>query len=361
MRYFKQYFYKVGRKIEYKNVFSYIDAFFSEHNLRYDSMGYDLISLDDNCYKMVKKYPQLGPVEQVKKEYSDHYILSNMRVPGRCCDESTIRLIGSKIPRPYNFFDTHFYYRNVTFFSVEPGGENVKVDSHSNCVHVFGSYIELYRDFEGPQSTSVIMMIEVFDQQTSLQADAYAQRLSIALGKVKYLSSSSICMDAAEESMYAGLQQEAAPIVNAATVDLTEKAEQLTLYLQENFPVYDEVKFSIAKPLKKIGKQYGFDEYSYVAGGFYQITKRVSGGHYVVLEMDMGPMFRGVGAGISLCGAGFSYRFPCAYYSPCSQEEMDCMMTRIFETIAYFEEKYMPQVLKLYPDTPDWCPVCLDN
>jgi hypothetical protein len=224
----------------------------------------------------------------------------------------------------------------------------------------FGSYIKVFRDSEGPQSTSVSMMIEVFDQQSAMQADAYAQHLSVALGKVKYLCASSICMDAAEETMYAALEQEVTQAIHTAVEDLLEKGEKLTRYLQENFPACDEVKFSIAKPLKKMGKQYGFGDYSYVAGGFYQITKRVSGGHYIVLEMDMGPMFRGVGAGISLCGAGFSYRFPCAYYSPCSQEEMDCMIARVFEMIAFFEKQYMPQILKPYPDTPDWCPVCLD-
>lgn len=361
MRYFKQYLFKVGRKIEFKDLFGIVDTFISEQGLRYDSMGYDLISLDGHGDKLLRKIPQLGPGEIIKDRYNDMLRISNMVTPRHFCDEASIRLIGSKIPRPYNFFDTHFYYRNITFFGKQPSNEQIRLSENQVYLDVIGSYIELYRDFEGPQTTAVRMKIEVLDHQTCMRADEYAQTLSEALGKVKFYAYASYGMDASEEALYAQLQKEAAGIVDSARMDLSEKSVELTQQMQRKFPVCDERKFSIAKPMKRIGNVHGYSSYAYVPMGVYRMSKRVKGGNHIILEIDMGPMFRQVGAGFYLSGAGFSYMFPCAFYGPSSQEDMDFMITRIFETIAYFEERYMPEIVKLYPETPEWFPVCLED
>ncbi len=358
MRFFKQYRFQVGRKIEFKDLFGVVDAYLAQQHLSYDSLGYYLVTLGDGCNKLVQKLPQLGPLEILKGQYHDDSRLTNMLKPNHQCDEATIRLAGSKIPRPYNFSYTRFFYRNINFFGTAPGEEQVEVMSCANILDVSGSFIALYRDFEGPQTTTVYLKIEVTDQKTSEGADGYAASLASHLGGVKYLCSSAVFMDPSERAIHEDRKEKAAPIVKAAFKDLLARREETVEEILRLFPDFTHSHFSISKPLNRVGKAHGYGNYRNVSGTVYLLSKRVDKGYFLRMDVMREPQ-QGVHGVLYLVGPGISYEFPMLYGAPENQQEADCFAEQLFKAADYFEEMYMHEILAPYPEVPDWCAECL--
>lgn len=357
MRFFQQYRFPVGRKIEFKDLFSVIDAFLTEQNLHYGSLGYDLSSTE-LLQKLTKQFPQLGEPELIENRYSATYCLSNLRSAPGIKDETVIRYIGTHIPRPYNFTDTHFYYLDVTFFDKKPDCRQIGLMPNPAYLDMAGSYIELFRTFAGPQPTVVYLSAEVTDQASSVRADAYAQALSAHLGGVKYLGVSRIYLDALEKARYADLQQQVAPIVSEARENLYSRGEDMREQMQRIFLTFEQRKFSIAKSLKKTGMEHGFLDYRCLSNSLYLLCKRVDGGNFLRIELTRDPG-QGVDALMILSGPGFSYEFPAFFGAPENQQEADRFLERLFEITDYFEVRYMHRILDVYPAVPEWCPECL--
>lgn len=363
MRFFKEYRFQVGRKMEFKDLFGAVDTFLAEHNLSYASMGYDLAAIDfprksNSCQKIVDKMPQFGPVERIVNRYSDTLRLSNMTALGHPCDEASIRLVGSKISRPYNFFDAHFYFRNVTFFGICPAEERVGYMTNPLYLEVSGSYIELFRSFEGPQTTVVFMKIEVMDQQSCDGADAYAGALAAYLKNAKYTSSAAVYMDPAEKECYDRIHEEVAPIVKAAKADLYERSERMREQMTQEYPTFEQKSFSITKPLKRLGKEHGFQDYYCLSGNLHLLSKRVDGGNVMRIEMARDRR-EGMDASLILSGPDFSYEYSVFYGAPENQEEANWHISHLFEIVDYFEARYMHDILAPYPKAPDWYSECV--
>lgn len=358
MRFYKKFYFLVGRKLEFKELFSCVDSFLAERGICYTSLGYDLTALDDRCHKLSQKMPQLGSVELIQERYSTLARLTNM-MGSQICDESSIRLVGSKIPRPYNFYNSFFFYRDIDFFGRQTGFECVTVDDSSH-MEVAGSYIKLARGFEGPQSTAVMMSIEIEDMKTCDAADAYAQALSSHLNNVKYVSGNAVYMDSEEKEMFARIRSIALPAVKKAQSDLREKADQVREQLLLEFPDVVEKSYNARSIIQRIGKKHGLDRSVRNYFGELYFYKQVRSG--VVLSVEVqSTSSSGIDMGLMLSGPGFCYRMVNLSGCPANVAEANYFVSHMFDLVEVFEAEYLNDILQKYPQFPDWIPVLLED
>lgn len=358
MRFYKQYLFSVGRKIDFKDLFASIDTFLIEQGLSYSSMGYDLLTLGNGCHKLSQIMPQFGPIETLEGHYNTLFRLSNMTVHAHSCDEASIRLLGSKIPRPYNFTDIAFCYRDIPFFGVEPDEELLAFTPDRRYFEVWGSNIVLGRNFEGPKSTTVSMRIQVTDQESCFAADEYARALSACLLNARYTKMADIYMDATEEEEYARIKEEAAPLVKAAADDLYMRAEQVREQLLLEFSTVEMKPFNLSPIMQHIGKKHGFDQHTSFPGGPSYISKAVRGGTFLSVEY-FGSRGSGFDAGLLLSGPGIYYRIVSFSGAPDNPTEAQWHIDQMLSLAEYFETEYLGKILELYPKTPEWCPMIL--
>lgn len=357
MRFFKKYRFQVGKKVEFKDLFAVVDNYMKEHCLSYTSMGYHLQSLDDRCHQAAKRMPQLGQVTHIETPYSTWALLSNM-TGDTFCDEASIRLVGSKIPRPYNFSDVHFYYRDIDFFGVQPGGERIGHYTNPQYLQIFGNWIGLQRDFEGPKSTAVVMCVEITNAYGLDGADAYAKALAACLGNAKYVCGTELYMDANEKTEFDRLKEAALPLVKVAHDDLYDRAEHVREKMLQQFLNVEYKQFSIRPILQRIGKKHGFDQFYSIPGFETYIYKKVRNGIYLSVQLMPGS---GMDAGLVLSGPGFHYRIVDFSGHPENSAEANFFVERMLSLADRFEEMYMDTILELYPQFPDWCPVFLED
>ena len=352
MRIFKRYRFLVGRKLEFKDLFASVDAFLKDQGLHYDSMGYYLEALGDRCQKLVQKMPQFAPIEVLDGRYSTSFRLTNLLIDNHC-DEASIRFVGSRIPRPYNFTDAFFYYRDVDFFGQKPTPcVAVEGEKHKH-VKVFGSYIQLYRGFEGPQSTAVVICAEVTDEISLQRADDYAAELAVCLGNIQYTSHSGVYLDSAEQADLIRLKAAAQPLVKVARDDLHDCAEQAREDMLLQFPDVEYKQYNSRSVLQRSGKKYGFDQVHIIPGWETYFYKQVRGGIYLSLQTIRGS---GMDMGLVLSGPSFSYSIVNFSGHPENSAEANFFADRIFQIAERFEKEYMDTILSLYPQYPQWYP-----
>lgn len=360
MRLFREYRFHVGKKIEFSDLFSVIDDFLARNNLTYNGMGYDLEELEregstSSCQKLLKKMPQFGTLEIVEGRYSNTLKLSNMGNSDNSCDETSIRLLGAKIPRPYSFSETNLYYRNISFFNKQSEDEIITFTDHDWPV-MHSNYIRLYRDFDGPKSVMVFMKMELCNAESAQAADDYANCLASCLRDSKFIAQTFAYLDADEQALYGKLQGEASPIADAARIDIYGRCDQIKEDMLTAFPDIEQKSFQFLPIIKRIGKAYGFDRCTKVSEIEYWVSKRLPSGYYLSLGMNGVASSSGVDAGLVLSGPGMVFRFPGFSCCPENSREAKWIMNRFFEVIAYFEETYLNQILANYPQIPLWYP-----
>lgn len=352
MRIFKRYRFLAGRKLEFKDLFASVDAFLKDQGLHYDSMGYYLEALGDRCQKLVQKMPQFAPIEVLEGPYSTSFRLTNLLIDNHC-DEASIRFVGSKIPRPYNFGDTLFYYRDIDFFGKKPSSCIAVEEEKHKYVKVFGSYIQLYRGFEGPQSTAVVMCIEVTDEISLQRADDYATDLAVCLGNIQYTSHSCVYLDSSEQADFIRIKAAAQPLVKVARDDLNDRAEQVREDMLRQFPNVEYKQYNSRAVLQRIGKKYGFDQVHSIPGWETYFYKKVRGGIYLSVQMIRGS---GMEMGLVLSGPSFSHGIVDLSGHPENTAEASFFADKMFRIVEHFEKEYMDAILSIYPQYPQWYP-----
>lgn len=352
MRIFKRYRFLVGRKLEFKDLFASVDAFLKDRGIHYESMGYHLEALEDRCQKLVQKMPQFAPIEVLEGPYSTSFRLTNL-LKDNLCDESSIRFIGCRIPRPYNFTDTFFYYRDVDFCGQKPTPCVAVEGEKHKYVKVFGSYIQLYRGFEGPQSTAVVMCIEITDEISLQRADDYAAELAVCLGNIQYIPNSCVYLDSAEQADFIRLKAAAQPLVKVARDDLRDRAEQVREDMLLQFPNVEYKQYNSRAVFQRNGKKYGFDQVYSIPGWETYFYKQVRGGIYLSVQTIRGS---GMDMGLVLSGPGFSYSIVNLSGHPENTAEANFFADRMFQVAERFEKEYMDDILSLYPQYPQWYP-----
>lgn len=364
MRYFVRYTYLVGRKAEFRDLFSMVDSFLSEQKLGYSYMAYDLSCFDyegvsSACHKLNKKLPQMGQIEIVEEPYTNKLRISNLDLSGRYMaigDEESIRFVGSKIPRPFGFHYTSFFYCGIPFLGRVDERMYRRDETHKylESHDLLGNFIMLSRNLSGPQSTTVTMVMEIGNHQDVDSARAYSQQLSKALGGVKWSEDMFCWMCADEQERYDLCHIQALDAVRSATSAVETMVEEMVSDRSEERELQAEPRFSLSKPLKKIGKSFGYGDYAYDPFGAYSLVKETEHGHKITLVVDMGPMFRIVRAGFFLSGVGFAYGFQIGGFTPNTQDEADLLIREVFSILQRIEDPYLTQIGANYPDSPPW-------
>lgn len=73
-----------------------------------------------------------------------------------------------------------------------------------------------------------------------------------------------------------------------------------------------------------------------------------------MLDIDVGPMFKGVGLLIRYVGAGFDHRIGSTFRYPQDQKDLESYLLQIFQVLVSAEKDVIQALDAHYPPTPDW-------
>ena len=112
-------------------------------------------------------------------------------------------------------------------------------------------------------------------------------------------------------------------------------------------------KLSVAPALKRICKQHGYTYVKHVCECFL-VQKRTRNGHYISLEIAVGPRLKGVDLMIRYVGAGFDHPIGVTIRYPQDQKALEDYLEEIFQALIAAEKEMFPLLESHYPPTPDW-------
>ena len=164
---------------------------------------------------------------------------------------------------------------------------------------------------------------------------------------VRHMGFVKCCFTADEKALYDQLNQDAVPLV-----------ERACSFFKQNLPddpsaLSEPPSLSVAPVLKKLCKRYGYSYVKHEYGCFF-VQKRTDNGHYILLDFDVGPVFKGVGLLIRYVGAGFDHQLGSAFHYPQDPKELEHFLIQIFETLSSAEKEVFPALDAHYPITPHW-------
>ena len=249
-----------------------------------------------------------------------------------------------KIYRRYGFIETRLIYRDIDFFGRRL--PSPKPDKESPWDGYMASGITLYRSCLS-EDNAIILVVEGRYPGKLPDADFYADALGAKLPGVKRLSGTEVIMEKADQQQYDELAARVAPTVSAAK-----------RFLEESMPIHrndDEPGGApnVATVLKRLCRRYG---YQYVGYEYYIYfaQKKLPGGHYVCVELESSPSLPSADPSVSLCGLGFQHEIWCSTFAPRNAAETAEYLNQFFRTLAQAEATVFADILKEYPDTPDW-------
>jgi hypothetical protein len=167
---------------------------------------------------------------------------------------------------------------------------------------------------------------------------------------VRHMGFVECCLTAEEQILFDQLNERVTPLVQHACAHFEKLLpERITT----TPAVLDTPKLSVAPALKRLGKQYGYSYVKHEYGCFF-VQKRTTNGHYILLDIDVGPTFKGVGLLIRYVGAGFDHRMGSTFLYPQNQKDLEDYLLQIFEALTSAEKDVIPALDAHYPPTPDW-------
>ena len=181
-----------------------------------------------------------------------------------------------------------------------------------------------------------------------MDATPYYEAMQKLLPKIKVTSSLSIYLSEEEKQRIEEINQSAEPILQNCRDFF---ANRLSFTSSQNL---FESNYSIAKPLKKLAKKYGYTYKLVWNGGVYSLEKRTAKGNVIYVDVDSGPSHYNLGVGVSYQGVGFNHRIGCSNQTPTNQQETDAFLEDILLTVSEFENTLLPTLDCLFPETPGW-------
>lgn len=378
MRILNTYSFTVGH-VPFEDLFGLVDRFLQENGLQYDKFCYSIqdISMEkeirnyiakDNrvipnrkketvsdMWDLVQDHPELRMPIVLADERKKEYRLSNMDELGNplddTCPEESIRLLTGQFPRPYYVSSVLFSYVNVNFFGTHFDPSVCRFGPGEKVCY---PRIDIFRMLMfGARAARIYMTVDCTDSDRVLDAEGYAKSLSNILGK-KYTAETVLQQSEAEKAEMESNVQAASPLVVAAQQAFNSQLHRLG----ENTPPWERdlqgSNFTVAKSLKKIGKEYGFSQYHYDPIGVHFISKRILGGHLLTLGIDTPRGFNELRLFVSIKGLGFSHTFGLEEMYGKNQEHADHIMQECFEIIKDLGESYILPICEHYPPTPQW-------
>lgn len=372
MRVIKNYFFSIGTKVPFSELPEIVRLFIEENNLKSDTFMYyfeDLPACDitseyiqkkSSCSKILKDCPSLGEIRFYNgSRYGrfDKLWISNIDKNNSFSSETILPLM-KKIHRTYGFSECDLYYFDINFFGKTTSfGRDYKVAENlheegydfDETVQIetqpYGSGIILHRD--ACADNFLTLSIDVLYDNNIMDATPYYESLQKLLPKIKSSCSVDIYLTEDEKKEFEKYSEIATPVL-----------EQCRGFLSERIPSQEyqnrfESNYSIAKPLKKMAKQFGYS-YEFTGYGSYALEKRTEKGNIIYIDVDSGPSHYDLNVHITYQGLGFFHGLGGAMLTPTNQQEADECLNNVFATVSDLESMFITSLDSIFPETPSW-------
>ena len=343
------YRFSIGTKIPFSDCPQIIRKYLQLQSLHYERFLY---YFHDNSRlpKVIKDCPDIGPVRSRTINGMEHLYLSNIG-SDHGCTEAEIMGIVPKIHRRYGLSEAHIIYQDIDFFSAKIPSVIQSPGNNPQCIK--GSSISLYRDCAFPAWNSIDLRIVVHTKTAAYDSAPYFEALKQLLPGLRHTSFLECCLSDEEQAQYDKLNQGAAALLVNASCYLSR---HLPAPLLSDNPGLAP-NLSVAPVLKKLSKQHGYTYLKHEYGCFY-IQKRTQNGNYILLDIDVGPNFKGLSLLICYAGAGFKHRITSGFYHPQDQKDLETYVQQCFQALLLWEKEALPALEAHYPPSPDWfCPM----
>lgn len=341
------YRFLIGTKIPFSDCPQIVQTFLNQHALHYDRFLYYFQDNHGGLPKIMKDCPNIGSMRSRPSNAGALFYLSNIEENTGCTDAEILSIV-PKIHRRYGLSEAYIIYQDIDFFDQQIPAIIQAPYNNPTCIK--GSSITLYRDSVFPRWNSINLKIVIHNGTNTYDPAPYFKTMKQLLPGVRYMGFVEYCLTSEEQALYDQLNESAVPLIENAH-NYFEKL--LPEHITSTPAVLDPPSLSVAPALKRISKQYG---YSYVKHeyGCYFVQKRTQSGHYILLDIDVGPMFKGVGLGIRYIGTGFDHRLGSTFGYPQGQKDLEDYLLQIFEALSSAERDAIPALNSHYPPTPDW-------
>lgn len=341
------YRFLIGTKVPFSDCPGIVKNFMNQQSLHYERFLYYFHDDFGGLPKIMKDCPNIGPMRLQQISGGEIHYLSNIE-ENTGCTEAEIMAVVPKIHRRYGLSEAYLIYQDVDFFEKHIPSVIRAPGNTPACIK--GSCITLYRDAVFPRWNSIDLKIVIHNGTDTYDPAPYLEAMKQLLPGVRHVGGVECCMTNEEQTLYDGLNQSAAAL-----------AENVCSYLVKLLPeqsrpenvMLDAPNLSVVPALKRIGKQYGYSYVKHEYGCFY-VQKRTANGHYILLDIDVGPTFKGVGVLIRHIGAGFEHQIGSAFRYPREQQGLEDFLSQIFSALASAEKDVLPALDAHYPPTPDW-------
>ena len=374
MRLIKNYFFKIGRKIPFSEWAEIVHQFLRENHLISHRFLYyfeDILDYNENkedalpkcsCTKILKDCPSLGKIRYHNGKAhgrSDILYLSNIDGQDSFSEEKLLPLM-KKIHRRYGFCASVLYYFDIDFFGKRTYFERDYSDARRMSKtdkipfdptlymewQPYGSGITLHRD--ACAENYLILSVDLLYDGIVMDATPYYESMQKLLPQIKATTSLAIYLTEEEKQRIDEINQAALPVTQKCRDFFTNRLPFTSS--QNSFPS----NYSVAKPLKKLAKKYGYTYKLVWNGGVYSLEKRTAKGNIIYIVANCGPSHYNLSVGVSYQGVGFNHQIGNANQTPTNQQEADAFLENVISIVSEFENALLPSMDDLYPETPSW-------
>lgn len=289
----------------------------------------------------------MGPIRMRPTNSGACFYLSNIEEQTNCSEKDIMPLM-TKIHRRYGFSKTHIIFQDIDFFAQNIPAIIQSPGNTPDCIK--GSGITCYRDSVFPRWSSIELQIIIYDGRQTFDPTPYSDAMKQLLPGVRYMSFVECCMSKDEQAAYEALNADASGLLANAREYLNNL---LPSHPEQPIRILDAPKLSVAPVLKRMCKQYRYTYVKYEYNMFF-IQKRTANGHYISLEIDVGPRFAEANVLIEYIGVGFGHRLAYCSCVPSHQTHLENHLSQCFDAFAAAEKEVLPALDSHYPPTPDW-------
>lgn len=340
------YHFVIGTKIPFEQFPDIVKRFMQEQGLHYKKFLYYFEDNFGALPKIQKDCPTVGPIRNRTAKSNESFYISNIEADTACTHDEIMALM-PKIHRRYGFSESYLLYHNVDFFSKDMPSVIHAPGNTPDCVK--GASITCYRDGVFPRWNSIDLQIVINDGEQLLDPTPYVDSMKQLLPGTRCIQSMKCCMTPSEQAVYDALNLDATPMIEQAHTLFKGRLPEASLPGSNTLIP----KFSAAPVVKKLCKQFGYTYVEYHYNTFF-FQKRTKNGHYILPDIDIGPMLKAVTMTVRFKGLGFDRWLGSTYRQPQSQEELEQTLLQFFQALSAFEQESLPKLDAHFPQTPDW-------
>lgn len=341
-----RYRFLIGTKIPFTQFPGIVHSFLQQQNLEYKQFLYYFEDSFGALPKIQKDCPSVGPVRSRTVKNREEFYISNIEASTPCTHDEIMALI-PRIHKRYGFSETHLIYQDVNFFSRNIPGITNSPGNTPSCLK--STSITCYRDSVFPCWSSIDLQLVIYDGEQLFDPTPYLEAMKQLLPGIRYMQSVECCMTPSEQAVYDALNGDAEPMLQQARTLFKDRLPEISLTASPPFIP----KFSAAPVVKKLCKQFGYTYVDYHYNTFF-FQKRTKNGHYILPDIDIGPMLKAVTITVRFKGVGFEHWLGSTYRQPQSQEELEQELLQFFQALSAFEQELLPALDAHFPQTPAW-------